>query len=32
MFELFYLLKYLIMKNLENKLLEGKQADLYFSS
>lgn len=32
MFELYYLLKYLIMENLEKELLEGNQVDLYFST
>ena len=32
MFELYYLLKYLIIYNLKKELLAGNQADLYFSS
>lgn len=32
MFELRYLLKYLIMKNVEKKLLKGNQAYLHFFS
>lgn len=31
-FELKYLLKYLIMKNVEKKLFKGNQTDLYFFS